>query len=112
MSIILTPPEAENFRDLIEQVPEKPDHETAKNISESTKNSKANRKARKIYAKKAHEITIWWLAFVGLTLWFSAIHIFDISDGVLMALLGTTTLNILGYFASVLVYLFNPEKST
>ncbi len=35
-----------------------------------------------------------------------------ISDSVLIALMGTTTINVLGFFLIVIQYLFNKDKST
>ncbi len=70
---------------------------------------------RRTFAPKLYVLTCWWLGCViviVLTQGFSEgrYHFFRLNDGVLIALLGTTTVNVVGLFYVVAKYLF-PEKS-
>ncbi len=70
---------------------------------------------RRTFAPKLYVLTCVWLVLVlGIVVLqgFSEgrFHFFRLSDGVLIALLGTTTINVVGLFYVVAKYLF-PEKS-
>ncbi len=78
------------------------------------KNFLQNQLARKIYSYRIFFITSSWLGAVILILIFQGFKLwgFNLSNTVLIALLGTTTVNVLGFFIIVIQYLFNKEKST
>ncbi len=70
---------------------------------------------RKAFAPKLYVLTcIWLILVIGIVLLqgFSEghYHLFRLSEGVLIALLGTTTVNVVGLFYVVAKYLF-PENS-
>lgn len=70
---------------------------------------------RRTFAPKLYLLTCWWLGSVTLILLLQGLsegrlHFFRLSDSVLIALLGTTTVNVVGLFYVVAKYLF-PEKS-
>jgi len=71
-----------------------------------------NQAARKKYSHRIFIITSGWLISVILILILQGLKIFSLSDSVLIALLGTTTINVLGFFVIVIQYLFNKNKST
>lgn len=87
---------------------------------------KADTKARKKYARKIFRLIKWWLIGIGALIvlqgflgkreisiafhwfgspWRSSIH-FELSDSVLLALIGGTTASVIGLFAIVANYLF------
>lgn len=68
--------------------------------------------ARKRYAHRIFLITSGWLICVVAILALVGLKVFELSDSVLIALLGTTTVNVLGFFVIVIQYLFNKDKST
>jgi hypothetical protein len=74
-------------------------------------------KARKRYARNIFTLIVCWLIAIFIILilqGFSALS-FKLSDGVLIALIGGTTANVLGLFIFVVQYLFpkrNPDKSS
>lgn len=76
------------------------------------KSLRQNIEERKEYAKKIYHLIVWWLVgvFVVLLLngfgWLSG---FELSDKVLITLIGGTTVNVLGIFAIVANYLFNKK---
>lgn len=69
---------------------------------------------RRSFAPKLYVLTCCWLASVLVILLTQGVsegglHFFHLNDGVLVALLGTTTVNVVGLFYVVAKYLF-PEK--
>lgn len=73
-------------------------------------------KQRKSLAPKLYLLTCCWLGAVIVFLLMQGFsegrfHFFRLSDNVLIALLGTTTVNVVGLFYAVAKYLF-PEKLT
>ena len=70
---------------------------------------------RKTFAPKLYALTCCWLCSVVVIILMQAFsegnsrHFFRLSDSVLIALLGTTTVNVIGLFYAVAKYLF-PEK--
>ncbi len=75
-------------------------------------NFEQNRNARKKYSHRIFWITICWLASTILILVGVGLNWLLLSNSVLLALLGTASVNVLGFFAIVIQYLFNKEKST
>lgn len=70
---------------------------------------------RRSFAPKLYLLTCVWLGLVTLIVLLQGFsegrwHIFRLDDSVLIALLGTTTVNVVGLFYVVAKYLF-PEKS-
>lgn len=63
---------------------------------------------RVAYANNIFTLVCIYLCVVGVILWKSAVFLngFQLSDNVLIALLTTTTANVLGLFAFVVKYLF------
>jgi hypothetical protein len=113
------------IKNLIQEIeisPSAPDEETKASKSlyqdqydEATlTNFLQNQAARKKYSHRIFIITSGWLGFVILILLFQGFKLFNfsLSNPVLMALLGTTTVNVLGFFVIVIQYLFNKQKST
>lgn len=71
---------------------------------------------RRTFAPKLYLLTCCWLAAVLGVLFTQGfsdgrLHFFHLNDNVLIALLGTTTVNVVGLFYVVAKYLF-PEKNT
>ncbi len=106
----------------IQTSPSRPDKETFESqafyqnrFNEANLNNFVqNQGARKIYSNRIFVITSCWLGSVILILLLQGFKIwgFSISNPVLIALLGTTTVNVLGFFVIVIQYLFNKQKST
>ncbi len=71
-----------------------------------------NQEARKKYAHRIFIITSGWLISVVGILLLAGFRKIVLSDAILIALLGTTTVNVLGFFVIVIQYLFNKDKST
>lgn len=71
-----------------------------------------NQIARRRYSLRIFIITSGWLISVVGILLLVGFKVLDLSDSVLIALLGTTTVNVLGFFIIVIQYLFNKDKST
>lgn len=69
-------------------------------------------KARKSFSQWIFSITVLWMFAVLLVVIQCSRKIFMLSDGVLIALITTTTTNVFGFFYVVVNYLFNKEKST
>ncbi len=70
---------------------------------------------RKTFAPKLYALTCLWLVLVIAIVLLQGFsdgryHFFHLADGVLIALLGTTTVNVVGLFYVVAKYLF-PDKS-
>jgi hypothetical protein len=68
--------------------------------------------ARKTFSQWIFVITILWMFAVLMVVIQCSRKIFVLSDGVLIALITTTTANVFGFFYVVVNYLFNKEKST
>ncbi len=80
--------------------------------SEELSGLRQDRKQRLFFGWTLFSLAVTWLVFVGITLWFAALKwhgAFVISDTVLVALLGTTTISVLGLLTTVALYLF-PKK--
>ena len=69
-------------------------------------------KARKVFSVIIFAITILWMFLVLIIVVQCSRKVFHLSDGVLIALITTTTANVFGFFYVVVNYLFNKEKST
>jgi hypothetical protein len=69
-------------------------------------------KARKTYSYWLFAVTVLWMFFVLMIVVQCGRHAILLSDGVLIALITTTTANVFGFFYVVVNYLFNREKST
>lgn len=72
---------------------------------------------RKKYAKALFCLCVAWLIFIGWIVWYSGrggnyCHPFKLSDAVLIALITTTTLNVLGLFLGVTFWLFPRIESS
>lgn len=79
-----------------------------KAIKEANKGRRQDRKERKRYANKIFEFLCIYMFFVCLLLFLSGntSSSFQLSDPVLLTILGTTTTNVLGTFYFVANYLF------
>ena len=69
-------------------------------------------KARKVFSIIIFAITIMWMFLVLIIVVQCSRKVFHLSDGVLIALITTTTANVFGFFYVVVNYLFNKDKST
>lgn len=69
-------------------------------------------KERKRYAHRIYALIVGWLSILGILLVLQGIikNGFELSEGVVLALIGGTTANVLGMFYIVLKYLF-PDPS-
>lgn len=112
---------ADNLREDLAGTPATPDQQTQAS-TESTYQDKydsitllnftQNVEARKRYSNRIYLLTSFWLISVISILVFVGMKVLVLSDAVLIALLGTTTINVLGFFVIVIQYLFNKDKST
>ena len=75
-------------------------------------NFSQNVTARRRYSYRIFLTTSLWLTSVISILIAVGLKKLFLSDAVLIALLGTTTVNVLGFFVIVIQYLFNKDKST
>ena len=69
-------------------------------------------KARKSFSNWIFAVTVLWMFMVLMIVVQCGRQIIMLSDGVLVALITTTTANVFGFFYVVVNYLFNKEKST
>ena len=69
-------------------------------------------KARKNFSVFIFAITVLWMFLVLFIIIQCSRKKFILSDGVLIALITTTTANVFGFFYVVVNYLFNKDKST
>ena len=69
-------------------------------------------KARKVFSVIIFAITVLWMFLVLFIVIQCSRKVFHLSDGVLIALITTTTANVFGFFYVVVNYLFNKDKST
>ncbi|TCD28633.1 hypothetical protein EZ456_04385 [Pedobacter psychrodurus] len=111
----------ENLRDDLAGTSATPDPETRASEEDTYKNRfdditllnfTQNVSARKRYSHRIFLITTGWLISVITILVAVGLAKLKLSDSVLIALLGTTTINVLGFFVIVIQYLFNKDKST
>lgn len=87
--------------------------------SEATKQKLINRRyeletrLKRRYARRLFRLLRWWSITVFVLLFVDGfdVGLFDLSDGVLITLLGTTTANIIGLFFVVARYLFPDSKA-
>lgn len=79
---------------------------------EELENKKQNRSQRKTYANKLFMLLCVYMALVFLVLFFCGFSLFGftLSDTVLVALITTTTANVIGIFAFVVRYLFHSKQ--
>lgn len=66
---------------------------------------------RKIYASRLFDLSQYWLLFIGAFLLLAGFGKLKVADSVLIALITTTTANVLGLFYIVARWLF-PNKNT
>ena len=69
-------------------------------------------KARKTFSYWIFTVTVVWMFLVLMIVIQCGRQSIRLSDGVLIALITTTTANVFGFFYVVVNYLFNKEKST
>lgn len=69
-------------------------------------------KARKVFSVIIFVITVLWMFLVLFIVIQCSRKVFHLNDGVLIALITTTTANVFGFFYVVVNYLFNKDKST
>jgi len=69
-------------------------------------------KARKSFSLWIFALTVLWMFLVLMIVLQCGRGVFMLSDGVLIALITTTTANVFGFFYVVVNYLFNKDKST
>jgi hypothetical protein len=69
-------------------------------------------KARKTFSQWLFSITVLWMFIVLMIVIQCGRQALILSDGVLIALITTTTANVFGFFYVVVNYLFNKDKST
>ena len=69
-------------------------------------------KARKMFSQRLFFITVLWMFIVLAIVIQCGRNKITLSDGVLIALITTTTANVFGFFYVVVNYLFNKDKST
>ena len=69
-------------------------------------------RARKRFSGFIFAITVLWMFLVLFIVVQCSRQVFILSDGVLIALITTTTANVFGFFYVVVNYLFNKDKST
>lgn len=65
--------------------------------------------SRKAYANKIYTLVVWWLVALGLVILlagFKGKTTFDLDSKIILALIGGTTLNVLGIFTIVTNFLF------
>jgi hypothetical protein len=75
---------------------------------------KQDREERKIYARRVFVLTSAWLLAIVILLVLQGLKRvwlgFELSEGVILALIGGTTVNVLGFFYFVLKYLFDTDR--
>jgi hypothetical protein len=72
----------------------------------------ADNQARKRFSQWIFAVTVIWMFCVLMIVVQCARGVFHLTDGVMIALITTTTANVFGFFYVVVNYLFNREKST
>ena len=85
-----------------------------KKLDEEIKSLRQDRKQRRLFAQRIYWVVVAWLAVLFLVIGASGIKgtifRFEISEKVLLMLIGSTTANVLGLFGVVLYYLFPKPK--
>ena len=83
-------------------------------LNEEVESIKQDRQERKVYASKTFDFLCVYMMCVGLLLFMSGSTTasFQLSDSVLIVILGTTTTNVLGIFYFVANYLFPKRHRT
>ena len=107
------------LRDLASRVPPDdatPDPKTQAEIAylgARTKRLQSDTELREAYAWKAYGFLVAWTVFAGSILALSrfVVPLFDVSDKVLMTLIGGTTVAVIGVFHSVIKGLFPIDKA-
>jgi len=75
-------------------------------------NSNQNMEERKRYAECIYIFTcVWCICILFILLW-KGFGTLDLSDEVIITLIGSTTINVFVFFRLVTKYLFNADKST
>ena len=104
-----------------EPAPQQPDHsalEEERQLETDRKRAEVEGfrqdiQGRKDYAHHIFWLIVWWVVAILIILliqgFLSPLRIFSLSDPVVLALIGGTTVNVLGIFAIVVSYLF-PKK--
>jgi hypothetical protein len=72
----------------------------------------ADNTARKKFSKWIFVLTVFWMFSVLTVVVLCGRTVLQLSNGVLIALITTTTANVFGFFYVVVNYLFNKSKST
>ena len=75
-------------------------------------NSNQNMIERKRYAELIFSFTCIWCICIFFILMWKGLGKLNLSDEIIITLIGSTTLNILVFFTLVTKYLFNSDKST
>ena len=80
--------------------------------SETLESKKQDREERKKYAMYSLYFLTGYMALVFAILFLAGFKLlgFELSNAVLIALITTTTANVIGIFAFVMMYLFNPRE--
>lgn len=83
-------------------------------LKQRIKDLEQNRAERKKFATLLFQLIIGWLIAIGLILFaqgmgYFMVWKFTLSEGVMLALIGGTTVNVLGLFLVVVKYLFKAE---
>lgn len=81
-------------------------------VKEELESKKQDREDRKKFSNRIYRLTIWYLIVVAVILSLSSIKwdFFQVSDNVTIALLTTTTANVIGLLIIVVTYLF-PKRT-
>lgn len=101
-------------RKLAEKTTQKELRENLENekLKEEINAMRQDREERKFFSKCLFLLTIIYLVFVLLIIWGSSLKLLFIETSVLIALLCTTTGNIIGLFFTVVKYLFPVQRSS
>jgi hypothetical protein len=81
-------------------------------LKQTVKDERTMLKQRKRYASRLFDLSCYWLLFIGASLLFAGKEELKVSDPVLIALITTTTLNVLGLFYIVARWLFPNKYNT
>ena len=98
------------FEKVVESEDKQTGYQSKKMQKLSEKDKEQDIDMRREYADKTYLFVCVYMCFVFLIIFLACSpSSFQMSDGVLMTLLGTTTVNVIGLFAIVMNYLF-PKK--
>ena len=108
----------DSFLPPIEKADKKPDEKTALETEDleaqkkqfDLEREKSEHEDRKEYGGKIFQLIIWWLVTILALVFFDSIGEINISDPVLISLIGGTTASVLGIFHFVLKYLYRHPK--